>query len=74
LADGSVRAWAIALGPLLLIYLLRAIFIGMKSEPVAREAVEEEIAPPPRRAPVTKEAPKRTVARAARVEPRIGRD
>lgn len=31
LADASGRAWVLALGPLLLIYLLRAVFIGMKS-------------------------------------------
>lgn len=36
LADGSGRAWALALGPLLLIYVLRAIFIGVTSKPAAR--------------------------------------
>lgn len=70
LADGSGRAWTLALGPLLLIYLLRAIFIGVKSEPTARADVEDET--PPRHAPPKKEPAKRASTRAARVEPRIG--
>ena len=76
LADGSGRAWTLAIGPLLLIYLLRAIFIGAKSEPAARDAEEDEVPSPPRRAPVRKEpaAAKRTPTRAARVEPRMGND
>lgn len=76
LADASGRAWALALGPLLLIYLLRAIFIGVKSEPAARDQdFEEELPSPPRRAPpVRKEPPKKASTRAARVEPRMGGD
>jgi hypothetical protein len=75
LAEGSGRAWAIALGPLVLIYLLRAVFIGVKSEPSAREEVEDDIPSPPRRAPIAKEPPpKRAPARSARVEPRVSRD
>jgi hypothetical protein len=72
LADGSGRAWSIALGPVLLIYLLRAIFIGVKSDTVERTPVDEdERPPPPRRAPVHKET-KRPAGRPARVEPRMG--
>ena len=74
LADASGRAWTIALGPLLLIYLLRAIFIGVKSEPVARDDAEEEIPSPPRRAPVKKEPAKKAATRGPRVEPRMGGD
>ncbi|MDY6944794.1 MAG: hypothetical protein SXG53_03670 [Pseudomonadota bacterium] len=75
LADASVRAWSIALGPVVLIYLLRAVFIGVKAEPAAREEVEDDVPSPPRRAPVAKEPPpKRTPPRPARVEPRVSRD
>ena len=74
LADTSGRAWTIALGPLLLIYLLRAIFIGVKPDQVERRALdEEEEPPPPRRAPPKKET-KRPAGRAPRVEPRMGND
>jgi hypothetical protein len=72
LADTAGRAWTIALGPVLLMYLLRAIFIGVKSESVERAPVDEdEPPPPPRRAPAPKEA-KRPAGRPARVEPRMG--
>ena len=76
LADASGRAWSIALGPVVLMYLLRAVFIGVKSQPGAREEVDDDVPSPPRRAPVAKEPPppKRTTARAARVEPRVSRD
>ncbi|GFE82562.1 hypothetical protein GCM10011487_45620 [Steroidobacter agaridevorans] len=73
LADGSGRAWSIALGPVLLIYLLRAVFIGVKADEVEREPLDEDEPPPPRRAPVKKEA-KRPAGRPARVEPRMGND
>lgn len=73
LADGAGRAWSIAVGPLLLMYLLRAIFIGVKADQVERAPVDEdESPPPPRRAPA-KEA-KRPAGRPARVEPRMGND
>lgn len=71
LADGAGRAWIIALGPLVLIYVIRAIFIGMKSDQTPREPLDEDEPPPPRRAPVQKEA-KRPAGRPARVEPRMG--
>lgn len=76
LADGSGRAWTLALGPLLLMYLLRAVFIGVRSELPARDEVEKDIPSPPRRAPAARqEAPARkTSARAPRVEPRMGND
>lgn len=76
LADGAGRAWTLALGPVVLMYLLRAIFIGVKSDTVKRDAIdidEDEPPPPPRRAPVQKEV-KRPAGRPARVEPRMGGD
>lgn len=73
LADGSGRAWVLALGPVVLIYLIRAVFIGMKPA-AAREDVEVDEAPPPRRAPAKKEPAKRAATRPARVEPRMGGD
>ncbi|WP_116810974.1 hypothetical protein [Steroidobacter cummioxidans] len=74
LTDMSGRAWSIALGPLLLMYLLRAVFIGVKAAPVERKTLDEDEEPPaPRRAPVKKE-PKRPPGRPTRVEPRMGND
>lgn len=74
LADGSGRAWSLALGPLLLIYLLRAIFIGVKADRAERTPLDDdEPPPPPRRAPVRKEI-RRPTGRPARVEPRMGND
>jgi hypothetical protein len=73
LADGAGRAWSIALGPLVLMYLLRAVFIGVKADQVERESIDDDEPPPPRRAPAPKEA-KRPAGRPARVEPRMGSD
>jgi hypothetical protein len=73
LADGSGRAWTLALGPLLIIYAMRAIFIGVKADKTERKSIDEDEAPPPRRAPPPKEA-KRPAQRPARVEPRMGGD
>ncbi|MBL8265527.1 hypothetical protein [Steroidobacter sp.] len=70
LADTSGRAWSIALGPVLLMYLLRAIFIGVKADRVQRDQLTED-EPPPRRAPAKKET-KQPARRSARVEPRMG--
>jgi hypothetical protein len=79
LADGAGRAWLLALGPLVLVYLLRAIFIGVRPKNGAAADIDEapyeprRPAPPPRRqAPVRKE--KASSGRAARVEPRMGSD
>lgn len=80
LADGTIRTWMIALGPLALVYLVRAVFIGVRPKHVP--AVESEDAfPEPRRhtpPPARKETPMRTEktrsARPARVEPRMGAD
>lgn len=76
LADGSGRAWAIALGPVLLIYLLRALFIGVRSDRVERSSVddEEDLPPPPRRTPAPAKEAKRPAGRAPRVEPRMGNE
>lgn len=72
LADSSGRAWTIALGPLVLIYLLRAIFIGVKADPGAPEDVEVEAPPSPPRRVAPKKEPKRTTTPRSRVEPRMG--
>jgi hypothetical protein len=61
LANGEVRAWSLALGPLVLITLLRAVFIGTRPKP---ERVE----------PVQSEAPATRAAESRRVEPRISAD
>jgi len=58
LAQGEVRAWALALGPLLLISLIRLIFIGTRPKP--EPDAQELAAPPPSRPAETR-----------RVEPRI---
>lgn len=56
LAEPSMRAWSIALGPLLLVSLVRAIFIGVRpGEPVATQQT--------RRSPPSEHT---------RLEPRIG--
>lgn len=70
LADASGRAWAIALGPLLLIYLLRAVFIGVRPKGL------DEDAPPsgPRPRAAAPKASKRAATKATRVEPRMGAD
>jgi hypothetical protein len=79
LADLSGRAWSIALGPLLLISLLRAVFIGVRPKS-AVSSVEDgrddeptpvtarRAPPPPARKPVKR------AARPSRVEPRMGAD
>ena len=59
LAEPSIRAWAIALGPLALISILRLIFAGAGRGPQA--PVSADFTPGPRRTP---EEPRR-------VEPRI---
>src|SRR5689334_17049859 len=60
LAEPSIRAWAIALGPLALISILRLVFAGAGRGPESPQASEHSA--PPRRAP----------EEARRVEPRIG--
>jgi hypothetical protein len=81
LADGAGRAWILALGPLALFYLLRAVFIGARAKKVDAVDSEDEApyeprrrpAPPPRReTPVRSE--KSPSARRPRVEPRMGSD
>jgi hypothetical protein len=62
LAEPSVRAWALALGPLALISILRLVFAGAGREP------QEPQEPPDRPA-----APRRT-EEARRVEPSVGND
>lgn len=81
LAEGSGRTWIIALGPVVLVYLLRAVFIGVRPKNVGATDTDDflsEPPPPPRRAPPRKEIPvrkeKRSPTRAARVEPRMGSD
>jgi hypothetical protein len=62
LAEGEGRAWSLALGPLVLIYALRAIFIGTRPRTEPQAASEPEL-PPAHKA-----------ADARRVEPRISAD
>jgi hypothetical protein len=61
LAEPSGRAWALALGPLTIVTLIRAVFLGMRTPP--READDAPQAPSAR-------APTDHV----RVEPRVGLD
>lgn len=58
LAEPSGRAWLIALGPLILICLLRAVFFGGWKQP------DEDPAP--------RKAPRRAPVERSRVEPRVG--
>jgi hypothetical protein len=81
LADGAGRTWILALGPLVLVYLLRAVFIGVRSKKVETTDSDEPPYEPPRRSapPPRREAPpvrkeRSSSARPARVEPRMGSD
>jgi hypothetical protein len=49
LGEPSVRAWAIALGPLVLISILRLVFVGTGREPERIVDEDEERPLPPRR-------------------------
>jgi hypothetical protein len=60
LAEPSVRAWAIALGPLTLISLLRLVFAGTGRDPQER-----------RGEPDRPSAPRRAAEEIRRVEPRV---
>ena len=75
LADASGRAWSIALGPLVLIYALRAVFIGVR--PKSAELDDEEAPAAARPAAIRKE-PKQPAAsssrKSSRVEPRMSAD
>ena len=62
LAEPSVRAWALALGPLVLISLLRLVFAG------AGRGLE------PPQAPTDEPFPRRASEEARRVEPRVSAD
>jgi hypothetical protein len=78
LAALSVRAWLIAIGPLLVIALFRLAFIGYRSADAERPA--RDVPPPRRPAPAARPAPPRSSSKAPagrgsrRVEPRIGGD
>lgn len=82
LAEGAGRAWILALGPLALIYLLRAVFIGVRAKKVEATASDDEElypqprrpAPPPRREPPPRQPQRNSSARRPRVEPRMGSD
>jgi hypothetical protein len=76
LADGAGRTWLIAVGPLAVVYLVRAAFIGMRPKH-AEPADIDEPRPEPRRQPAArKQTPVRKgpSTRSARVEPRMGSD
>jgi len=62
LAEPSVRAWALALGPLVLITILRLIFVGAGRAP---DKSQEEDRPA---------TPRRTPEDHRRVEPRVSTD
>ena len=61
LAEPSVRAWAIALGPLILISLLRLVFAGRRPRAAANRKLQ----------PDRPAAPRRTAEEVRRVEPRV---
>lgn len=63
LAEPSVRAWTIALGPLVLISLLRLVFAGAGRGPAEPQAPDDRPA-----------APRRTPEEARRVEPSVSTD
>lgn len=65
LGEPSVRAWAIALGPLVLISILRLIFVGAGRAPEKPGLEEEERPAAPRR---------HTPEDHRRVEPRVSGD
>lgn len=62
LAEPSVRAWSLALGPLVLISILRLIFVGAGRAP---DKPQDEDHPAP---------PRRTADDHRRVEPRVSTD
>lgn len=62
LASFSLRAWIIALGPLIIVTVVRLLFVGLPPRPTATES-----APPPVKEEPPREAPKART----RVEPRI---
>jgi hypothetical protein len=76
LAEGAGRAWILAVGPLVLLYALRAVFIGVRAKKVEAADLDEppyesrRPAPPPRREPPARNQ-KSAPPRRARVEPRL---
>jgi hypothetical protein len=60
LAEPSVRAWSIALGPLTLVSLLRLVFAGAGRDPQAAQAEPHRSA-----------TPRRAAEEVRRVEPRV---
>lgn len=81
LSDGSGRAWIIALGPVILVYLLRAVFIGARPRNVdaadaeeARPEPRRQAAPPPRKETSVRKEKNSPPRRPVRVEPRMGSD
>lgn len=63
LAEPGGRPWLIALGPLIVISLLRAVFLVPRKEPYEDSAPQKAAQPA-----------KRTPAEHSRIEPRIGSD
>lgn len=80
LAAPSLRAWMIAVGPLLVIALFRLAFVGQRRGPAPAAASRSEAAPrrkappPPPRSAAPARAPQQKGRNARRVEPRIGSD
>jgi len=76
LADGAGRAWILALGPLVLVYVLRAVFIGVGPKKTAAVDEDEPYEPPRRQAPPPRREPQparrdKASGRPSRVEPRL---
>ena len=67
LASGAPRAWLLALGPLVLMSLIRLLYIGVGTRTSATKNRDDEDDEPPRQP-----KPKPVVAKRARVEPRVG--
>ncbi|MET0497893.1 MAG: hypothetical protein ABW106_06445 [Steroidobacteraceae bacterium] len=64
LASGAPRAWLLALGPLLLMSLIRLLYIGVGTRATATKTDDDD-------EPAQKPKPK-PVAKRTRVEPRVG--
>jgi hypothetical protein len=74
LASGSGRAWTLALGPLVLISMLRLIFLRRPAPDEADQSAEPDAAPRPVRPAASSAKPANTKPANRRVEPRVTLD
>jgi hypothetical protein len=65
LASGAPRTWILALGPLLMISIVRLLYIGVGAKRQADQDESRDDAPPPRQAPPP------PVKERRRIEPRV---